>query len=69
MKLISACDVIYFNLLTFQQYPDMELHIIRDAEYIHNIHNGSTYLNDINGNTEQFRENIIIPAYYKLNNN
>lgn len=68
MKLISACDVIYFNLLAFQQNPDIELHVIRDSEYIHSVHNGSTYINDINRETEMYRENIVIPGFYKLNN-
>lgn len=39
----SACDVIYFNTLLFEQL-DVNMHIVSDMEYEHVVHDGSTYL-------------------------
>ena len=39
----SACDVIYFNTLLFEQL-DLNMHIIKDLEYEHCVHNSSIYL-------------------------
>ena len=38
----SACDVIYFNTLLFEQL-DLNLHIVPGLEYEHVVHNGSVY--------------------------
>lgn len=38
----SACDVIYFNTLLFEQL-DLHMHIIKDLEYDHVVHNGGVY--------------------------
>ena len=67
MKLISACDVMFFNLLALQQYPDLQIHVIRDTFYLHTVHDESTYKTDINKETENYRDNVIMPQYYKLN--
>jgi hypothetical protein len=66
MKIISACDVIYFNLLAFQQHPDIELHIVPDLYYEHRVHPQSTYLTEINGATTSYRETQILPAYKSI---
>ena len=42
-----ACDVIYFNTLLFEQL-DLNMHIIKDLEYDHVIHNGSVYTQTYN---------------------
>lgn len=36
----SARDVIYLNTLLFEQL-DLEMHVVKDLEYVHTIHNGS----------------------------
>jgi hypothetical protein len=66
MKIISACDVIYFNLLAFQQHPDIELHIVPDLYYEHRVHPQSTYLTEINGATTSYRETQILPAFQNI---
>jgi len=40
----SACDVIYFNTLLFEQL-DLHMHIIPNMEYEHIVHDGSIYIN------------------------
>lgn len=40
----SACDVKYFNLLLFEQFPKLEFHVLKDLEYDHTFHNNSIYL-------------------------
>jgi hypothetical protein len=40
----SACDVIYFNTLLFEQL-DLNLHVVPGLEYEHVIHDGSVYVN------------------------
>jgi DNA-directed RNA polymerase subunit H (RpoH/RPB5) len=35
---ISACDVMYFSLLTFQQFDGMEMHVVDNLEYDHVVH-------------------------------
>ena len=39
----SACDVIYFNTLLFEQL-DLNLHVVSNLEYEHVVHNGSVYI-------------------------
>ena len=39
----SACDVIYFNTLLFEQL-DLNLHVVPQMEYDHVVHNGSIYI-------------------------
>jgi NDP-sugar pyrophosphorylase family protein len=39
----SACDVIYFNTLLFEQL-DLHLYVVPDMSYEHEVHNGSIYL-------------------------
>jgi len=40
----SACDVILMNTMLFQQL-DAEMHILKDMEYEHVVHDGSIYVN------------------------
>jgi hypothetical protein len=35
---ISACDVMYFSLLAFQQIEGMEMHVVNNLEYEHTVH-------------------------------
>lgn len=39
----SACDVIYFNTLLFEQL-DLNLHVVPNLSYLHVVHNKSIYL-------------------------
>jgi len=39
----SACDVIYFNTLLFEQF-DVNMHVVADMEYDHVVHDGSIYI-------------------------
>ncbi len=43
IKMSSACDVIYFNTLLFEQL-DLNLHVVPNLEYEHAVHNGSIYI-------------------------
>jgi len=63
IKKSSACDVIYFNTLLFEQ-TDMELHIVKDMHYDHVIHDGSIYLTTCN-NYKKFN-NFIYNKFKKL---
>jgi len=65
MHKITACDVLYFNLLLFQQIEGLELHIVKNLEYSHVVHDESTYLTTIK-NCIEYRDNIIMPSYFKL---
>ena len=47
IKKSSACDVIYFNTLLFEQL-DLNMHIVPGMEYIHVVHDGSVYTNTCN---------------------
>ena len=67
MELIRACDVMYFILLVFQQFKDVEFHIVKDLEYIHAIHDDSEYLKTYKTCIE-FREKQIKPQFFRLNN-
>lgn len=39
----SSCDVIFFNILLFQQL-DLNLHVVNNLEYDHVVHDGSIYI-------------------------
>lgn len=65
MDIISGCDVMFFNLLAFMQYPDLEFHVIENLEYYHTINNNGEYKKR-DSRCDLFRENVIIPEYYKL---
>jgi hypothetical protein len=43
----SACDVIYFNTLLFEQL-DLNMHVVEGLEYDHIVHDGSVYLQTCN---------------------
>jgi hypothetical protein len=43
-KGLNACDVIYFNTLTFKYIPGIEFHVVPGLEYQHVVHDGSSYL-------------------------
>jgi hypothetical protein len=43
----SACDVIYFNTLLFEQF-DVKFHILSGLEYEHVVHHGSIYTTTCN---------------------
>ena len=43
IKYSSACDVIYFNTMLFEQL-DLKLHVVPNMIYDHVVHNGSIYM-------------------------
>ena len=43
----SSCDVIYFNVLLFEQL-DLNLRVVPNLEYDHVVHNGSIYIQTSN---------------------
>lgn len=43
IKNSSSCDVIYFNVLLFEQL-DLNLHVVPNLEYEHVVHQGSIYI-------------------------
>ena len=47
----SACDVIYFNTLLFEQF-DVNMHVVKYMEYDHVVHDGSIYLQTCANYTE-----------------
>ena len=59
----SACDVIYFNTLLFEQL-DLNMHIIPNLEYDHVVHNGSIYIQTSN-NFKEFN-NLVHNRYNNL---
>lgn len=46
----SACDVIYFNTLLFEQ-TNVEMHVVDELEYEHVVHPKSTYITTKNNHT------------------
>ena len=64
---ISACDVLYFNLLMFQQMDGFEIHIVENLHYTHVVHNGSTYLNTVN-HCRSCIDSYVMPSYIELIN-
>ena len=64
---ISAADVLYFNLLVFQQINDFSFHVIKDLHYDHVVHNNSIYLETIYNCTKCIN-NYLIPEYLKFDN-
>ena len=65
MNIITSCDVIYFNLLVFQQFPEFQMHVVKDLEYLHIVHDDSEYLKT-HHNCDNTLNNFIIPEYKKL---
>lgn len=43
IKKSSACDVIYFNTLLFEQL-DLNMYVVPNLQYQHVVHNGSIYM-------------------------
>ena len=43
IKYSSACDVIYFNTLLFEQLP-LNIHVVKNLEYEHCVHADSIYI-------------------------
>ena len=65
MEIISGCDVVYFNLLAFLQFPDLELRVVEGLEYSHyESDNGEYHRRD--PRCDYFKEQIIMPEYYRL---
>ena len=63
IKQSSACDVIYFNTLLFEQL-DLHLHVVPNLEYEHTKHDGSIYIQTYK-KFHNFNE-IVYERYRKL---
>lgn len=60
----SACDVIYFNTLLFEQSElDLNLYVVPNLEYTHVVHDGSIYTTTVR-NFGFFNESV----YQRYNN-
>ena len=62
---IGPYDVVYYNLLLFQQFEGFEFHIVHDMEYEHVQHEGSIYLKTYQSSIQCY-EQFILPSYYRL---
>jgi FkbM family methyltransferase len=62
---ITSCDVIFFNLLALQQFNNLEIHILNNMEYTHNVHDDSEYLKT-HHKCDHTLNNFVIPQYYIL---
>lgn len=62
---ISACDVMFFNLLAFKQFDRFSFHVVKDLEYDHSVHDDSEYLKT-NYKCAYVRERFIKPEFFKL---
>jgi hypothetical protein len=59
----SACDVIYFNTLLFEQL-DLNMYVVPNLEYQHVVHDGSIYMQTSN-NFKEFN-NFVHTRYNNL---
>lgn len=59
----SACDVIYFNTLLFEQL-DLNLHVVPELEYDHVVHQGSVYIQTASQHTAFNHE--VHQRYFRL---
>lgn len=62
---ITSCDVIFFNLLALQQFANLEMHIVNNMEYIHNVHDDSEYLKT-HHICDTTLNNFVLPQYYQM---
>lgn len=62
---ISACDVMYFNLLLFKQFETFKFIVVKNLEYDHEVHEDSIYMKT-NEKCTLFREMFIKPEFFKL---
>lgn len=62
---ISSSDVLYFNLLVFEQIENFELHILENLHYDHVVHDDSEYLKTHKYCGDYFNKHIS-HRYYKL---
>jgi len=65
---ITACDVMYFLLLVFQQFNDFKFIVVKDMKYLHNVHDDSEYIKT-NQKCIFFRDKYIKPAFFTLSKN
>jgi hypothetical protein len=63
IKYSSACDVIYFNTMLFEQF-DLKLHVVPNMIYDHVVHNGSIYM-QTHGQFCNFND-CVYQRYYNL---
>ena len=59
----SACDVILFNLLLFEQL-DLHMYVVPNLFYDHVVHNGSIYTNTVSQTRKYV--NLVHSRYYEL---
>jgi hypothetical protein len=59
----SACDVILFNVLLFEQL-DLQIYIVPNLVYNHVVHNGSVYSNTVSQTRKYV--NLVHSRYYNL---
>jgi len=62
---ISACDVMYFSLIAFQQMEDLEMHVVDNLEYEHTVHTNCVSIETYEecDNTKYYK---VIPQFFDL---
>lgn len=63
IPLSSACDVILMNTMFFEQHSEFQFHVLKDLQYDHVVHPGSTYLT-----THQLNTNFNNAVYQRFDN-
>jgi hypothetical protein len=62
---IHACDVMYFNLLLFQQVANFEMHMVPDMEYDHRVHENCVSIETYR-ECDETKYHVVMPQFYYL---
>ena len=62
---ISACDVMYFNLLAFQQFDNLEFHVIEGLEYDHVVHENCVSLETYR-ECDETKYGFVLPSFERF---
>jgi len=65
MHRIGPYDVVFSNLLFFQQYEDFQFHCLKGLNYSHVVHNDSEFLKN-HHSCDSFYYEVILPSFQKL---
>jgi DNA-directed RNA polymerase subunit H (RpoH/RPB5) len=62
---ISACDVMYFSLLAFQQFEGLEMHVVDGLEYDHTVHTNCVSIETYES-CDETKYYKVIPQFFDL---
>jgi hypothetical protein len=65
VKKVYSYDVIYMNLLIFEQFDDLQFYAVKDLSYEHIVHSGSEWINTHSLATNLYN-NYIMPKWKNL---